>query len=186
MARVMDWAQYDALKAQGLADREIARRWEIPWGTFHREKQKRQGPPSTVHPTPDDRIPSTVYPAPSTADHLQADLSAALATALQPVLARLEALERGLAPRAADERSSTVHGGSVDRPPSHPDTSTVHPAPVDPATWELRALKHSERWTIYVPRAMREEIKRRAEARKENPSILVQEALQQWLAKEQA
>jgi hypothetical protein len=33
---------------------------------------------------------------------------------------------------------------------------------------------------------MREEIKRRAEARKENPSILVQEALQQWLAKEQA
>jgi hypothetical protein len=59
MARVMDLAQYDALKAQGLADREIARRWEIPWGTFHREKQKRQGPPSTVHPTPDDRIPTT-------------------------------------------------------------------------------------------------------------------------------
>jgi hypothetical protein len=43
MARAIDWTQYDTLKAQGLADREIARQWGIPWGTFHREKQKREG-----------------------------------------------------------------------------------------------------------------------------------------------
>jgi hypothetical protein len=32
-----------AAQGQGLADREIARRWGIPWGTFHRERQKRGG-----------------------------------------------------------------------------------------------------------------------------------------------
>jgi hypothetical protein len=42
MARAIDWTQYDQLKAQGLADREIARQWGIPWGTFHREKHKRE------------------------------------------------------------------------------------------------------------------------------------------------
>jgi len=42
MARAIDWTHYDQLKAQGLADREIARQWGIPWGTFHREKQKRE------------------------------------------------------------------------------------------------------------------------------------------------
>jgi hypothetical protein len=47
MAPAIDWTHYDQLKAQGLADREIARRWGIPWGTFHREKQKARG--STVH-----------------------------------------------------------------------------------------------------------------------------------------
>ena len=41
MARAIDWTHYDQLKAQGLGDREIARQWEIPWSTFHREKQKR-------------------------------------------------------------------------------------------------------------------------------------------------
>jgi hypothetical protein len=48
MARAIDWAQYDTLKAQGLADREIARRWEIPWSTFQRERQRHtQAHPST-------------------------------------------------------------------------------------------------------------------------------------------
>jgi IS30 family transposase len=40
MARAIDWRQYDRLKAQGLADREIARRWGIPWSTFQRERQR--------------------------------------------------------------------------------------------------------------------------------------------------
>jgi hypothetical protein len=43
IARSIDWTHYDRLKAQGLADREIARQWGIPWGTFHREKQKHVG-----------------------------------------------------------------------------------------------------------------------------------------------
>lgn len=38
---MIDWVQYDDLKAQGLADQEIAWQWGIPWATFHREKQKR-------------------------------------------------------------------------------------------------------------------------------------------------
>ena len=46
MAREIGWEQYDQLKAQGLADREIARQWEIPWGTFHREKQKHDSVPA--------------------------------------------------------------------------------------------------------------------------------------------
>jgi hypothetical protein len=29
MASAIDWKQYEQLKAQGLADREIARRWGI-------------------------------------------------------------------------------------------------------------------------------------------------------------
>jgi hypothetical protein len=48
MTRAINWTQYDKLKAQGLADREIARRWDIPWSTFHREKSKREGIPAPV------------------------------------------------------------------------------------------------------------------------------------------
>jgi hypothetical protein len=44
----MDWTQYDQLKAQGLADREIARQWGIVWSTLHREKQKREPTGVTV------------------------------------------------------------------------------------------------------------------------------------------
>jgi hypothetical protein len=96
-------------------------------------------------------------------DHLREDLQAALTAALQPVLARLEALEAGFARPSHD-----------DRPPS-----TVHPE-----TWELKQLKHSIRWTVYVPQAMREELQRRAAARGQNPSLLVQDALARWLAEE--
>jgi hypothetical protein len=57
MARAIDWTHYGTLKAQGLADREIARQWGIPWGTFHREKQKREASlpvqtPPVPHRTP--------------------------------------------------------------------------------------------------------------------------------------
>jgi hypothetical protein len=120
-----------------------------------------------------DRPPSTVYP-------LQADLTAALTAALQPVLARLEALETGLARQPHDDRPpSTVDPGTVNGPPSHRPPSTVHPE-----TWELKQLKHSIRWTVYVPQAMREELQRLAAARGQNPSLLVQEALARWLAEE--
>jgi hypothetical protein len=52
MAKAIDWRQYDQLKAQGLADREIARRWGIPWGpSIGRSKSARvDRPPSTVDP----------------------------------------------------------------------------------------------------------------------------------------
>jgi DNA-binding transcriptional MocR family regulator len=139
-----------------------------PPSTVHR-------PRSTVHP-----VPSTVDPRPSTVDHLREDLQAALTAALQPVLARLEALEAGLArPPHDNHPPSTVHPGTVDGPPSHRPPSTV-----DPDTWELRQLKHSVRWTVYVPQAMKEELQRRAAATGQTPSLLVQEALARWLAEE--
>jgi hypothetical protein len=150
-------------------------------GAYPRQKAQArgaaEGPPSTVHRPPVDRPPSTVDPVPSTVHPLQTDLTAALTAALQPVLARLEALENGLAQRLHEDRPpSTVHHDTVDGPPSHRPRSTVHPN-----TWELKQLKHSIRWTVYVPQAMKEELQRRAGARGVNPSLLVQEALQRWL-----
>jgi DNA-binding transcriptional MocR family regulator len=130
-------------------------------------RQAREGLPSTVDPAP-----STVHPIPSTVDHLREDLQVILTTALQPVLARLDALETGLAqPRPADRSPSTVDPDTVDRPPST----------VDPDTWELKPLKHSVRWTIYVPQAMKEALQHHAAAIGQPPSLLVQQALQQWL-----
>jgi hypothetical protein len=55
---------------------------------------------------------------------------------------------------------------------------------VDPETWELKQLKHSVRWTVYVPQAMKEALKLRAAATGQPPSLLVQEALARWLAEE--
>jgi hypothetical protein len=53
----------------------------------------------------------------------------------------------------------------------------------------LRLVNHPPgrdivRRTVYVPQAMREKLQRRAAARGENPSLLVQEALARWLAGE--
>lgn len=91
------------------------------------------------------------------------------------MLTRLDALETGLARQPHDDRPpSTVDPVTVDRPPS-----TVHPD-----IWELKQLKHSVRWTVYVPQAMKEELQRRAAARRQNPSLLLQEALARWLAEE--
>jgi hypothetical protein len=131
---------------------------------------------------PDDRQLSTIHPLPSTIDQLQAALTAAL----QPVLARLEALETGLARPPADDRppstvdphTSTVDPSTVDRPPN---TVTRPSSTGDPPTWELRELKHSVRWTVYVPLAMKEEIQRLARDRQQPPSVVLQELLWQAL-----
>jgi hypothetical protein len=71
MARAIDWTHYDTLKAQGLSDREIARRFEIPWTSFYREKQRYTAThPRTpalqrwhtpVHPGTLDRKPTRVH-----------------------------------------------------------------------------------------------------------------------------
>jgi hypothetical protein len=55
---------------------------------------------------------------------------------------------------------------------------------MDPETWELRRLKHSVQWTIYVPQTMKEALQRRAAALGQNPSLLVQTAPARWLAEE--
>jgi DNA-binding transcriptional MocR family regulator len=147
-------ATFIALWQQGASYRTIAQALRCPLGTVAsrtaalvaqgkitpRPRGRAKGrpvdppadrPPSTVHGPP-----SSVDPPPSTVDHLREDLQAVLTAALQPVLARLEALETGLArPRPEDRPPSTVHPGTVDRPPST----------VDHETWELRQRKHSIR-----------------------------------------
>jgi DNA-binding transcriptional MocR family regulator len=125
-----------ALWQQGASYRELAAALGCPLGTVasrsaalaaqgkiqsrqrggaypsRRVKARQEGsptdrPPSTVH-----HVPSTVDPRPSTVDHLREDLQAALTAALQPVLARLEALEAGLArPPHDGHPPSTVHRG---------------------------------------------------------------------------
>jgi hypothetical protein len=188
MARAMDWVQYDKLKGEGYSQRAIALALGIPESTLRdllkRGRPPSQGPSSTIHPATDDRPPPTVDHVPSTVDHLQATMSAALTAALQPVMARLEALETGLVQRSSTGQPSTIHHPPDDRLPSPPDTSTMSPSTVDRETWEFRQLKHSERWTVYVPRAMKDDIKRRAAARGVHHSLLVQEALARWLAEE--
>jgi DNA-binding transcriptional MocR family regulator len=89
--------------------------------------------------------------------------------------------QKALARSKVNRPPSTVHPNAVDGPPS---TIYPQPSPVDPHTWELIQLKHSIRWTIYVPQAMKEELQRRASTRGQNPSLLVQEALARWLAEE--
>jgi hypothetical protein len=168
----------------GLSQREITRRTGIPRSTLQ-TRLKRLGlqggpspvdrPPIPVDRPPDERPPSTIHPLPSTIDQFQAALTAAL----QPVLARLDALETGLARPTADDRppstvdphTSTVDPSAVDRPSSTVD----HP------TWELRELKHSVRWTVYVPQTMKDEIQRLARDRQQPPSVVLQELLWQAL-----
>jgi hypothetical protein len=77
ITRAIDWTQHDTLKAQVLADREIARQWDIPWGTFHREKQKhdsgvpaQSSTPATRqrytedHPSTPDQQSTAAHPGP--------------------------------------------------------------------------------------------------------------------------
>jgi hypothetical protein len=176
-------AQLRDLLAQGLSQREMARRTGIARSTLQGRIKLLglQGGPSTVDRPPDERPPAPVDRRPSTVD-----LQAILTAALQPVLARLEALETGLArphrddrlPTTVDPHTSSVDPHTVDRPPN---TMTRPPSTVDPSTWDLRELKHSVRWTVYVPLAMKEEIQRRARDRQQPPSVVLQELLWQAL-----
>jgi hypothetical protein len=50
MARAIDWARYDRLKAQGRSEREIADALAIPRTTLRRELEKRAVEPTPAHP----------------------------------------------------------------------------------------------------------------------------------------
>jgi hypothetical protein len=77
-------------------------------------------------------------------------------------------------PRGGKRVRSTVHPATEDRPPS-----TVDPVPstVEAEPWELHQLKHSVRWTIYMPQTLKAEIQRRAQARGQPPSVFLQELI---------
>jgi hypothetical protein len=49
MARAIDWARYDRLKAQGRSERDIADALNIPRTTLRRELEKRATEPTTTH-----------------------------------------------------------------------------------------------------------------------------------------
>ena len=181
MARALTDDELRRLVSEGLSQREIARRTGLSRSTLYARFQLlglvSTHAPSTVHPDTPDRSTSTVDRPPSTHDALRTDLQAALTASLQPVLARLDALETGLAqPRTVHRPPSTIAPDTVDHPPGQGPPSTVHPD-----TWEFRQLKHSVRWTIYVPPALKEEIQRQAKARHQHPSFLLQELLWQAL-----
>ena len=96
MARAINWID-DTLKAQGLADREIARQWES-LGILHREKQKREGTPSVHKPsTPAIRARNTPAhrgtPGASISGNTGAHLSTPLPHELVRRLALLPTLE---------------------------------------------------------------------------------------------
>jgi hypothetical protein len=66
MARAINWARYDRLKAQGHSERDIADAMRIPRTTLRREIEKRETQPTRVHPgTPQrrDRQPTRVHPS---------------------------------------------------------------------------------------------------------------------------
>lgn len=50
MARAIDWARYDRLKAEGHSEREIAVALAVPRTTLGRELEKREAEPTAAHP----------------------------------------------------------------------------------------------------------------------------------------
>jgi hypothetical protein len=159
IARAIDWTRYDTLKAQGLADREIARRWDIPWGAFHREKQKREGPPAPVQRP----VPALDTGAVHSAD------TGAVQTFDTGAVQRLDRLE------------SELHGirqvvkSLVDRL-DHPPV----PRPVQITALPPYPHGKAVRWNLWILDAIRDEIATLAAQRDISPSQLVQEML--WKA----
>jgi hypothetical protein len=68
MARAIDWARYDQLKAQGHSEREIAGALDIPRTTLRRALQKRQGPPAPVQKPVQTSDTGAVYSADTDAE----------------------------------------------------------------------------------------------------------------------
>lgn len=112
MKKVIDWHRYAELKAQGLADREIARQWGIPWGTFHREKQRY----TAAHSGTPDHQPTPVHPS-------------------TPALRRRHTPAH---PGTPDHKPTRVHRGTPTRPAQQP--TAIHPGVPMPNEVAVRLL----------------------------------------------
>jgi hypothetical protein len=159
MARAIDWTHYDILKAQGLPDREIARQWGIPWGTFHRGKQKRDGPPAPVQRT----VQCTDTGAVSSVD-----------------TGAVQMFDTGAVQRI-DRLEDELHGlhqlvQSVIERLDHLPVST----PVQITALPPYPKGKAVRWNIWILDAIKEQITALAAERDLKPSELVQEYL--WKA----
>jgi hypothetical protein len=177
IARSIDWTHYDRLKAQGLADREIARRFEIPWASFCREKQK--------HGALDKRVPQqTPGVSKGVSNRVSARVSqgvpvevlpslppAAGASDMNPllhdILQELRTLTQGLAGRVS---------------PQTPQVSVRTPQVSQGVS--LAPREKTERWNLHLPQDLIVHIKAKAHALGVHPSELVAEVLRRWLAEE--
>jgi hypothetical protein len=184
MARAIDWTHYGELKGRGLGDREIARQWEIPWSTFHREKQKRgalnEGMSLKTPRVPDQtpgvskRVPHKVSegvpvevlaPLPPTAS--PSDMT----PLLHDILQELRTLTQGLAGRVSTQ--------TPEAPSPTPGVSrrVPHRVPLGPR-------EKTERWNLHLPIDLITKTKAKAQALGVHPSELVGEILRRWLAEE--
>jgi hypothetical protein len=176
MARAIDWRQYDRLKAQGLADREIARRWGIPWTTFYREKSKRQGPPAPGQ-TPVQMTDTGAEQRVDTDAEQRMDTGAVSRVATgaghgldTAAVQRLDQLE------AAVQSLTTRVQSLMDRLERQPVST-----PVQSTTLPPYPKGKAGRWNVWILEAIRAEIASLAAEREMSPSQLMQEVLWQWL-----
>ena len=174
MARAIDWQAYDQLRAQGLADREIARQWGIPWSTFHREKAKREASLPVRTPAQTPRVSRQVSKgmpvqvlAPSTLPAGTSDMT----PLLHDILQELRTLTHGLAGRVSPQT-----------PPVSIQTPQM-PGRVSQGV-SLGPREKTERWNLHLPSDLITKTKAKAQALGVHPSELVAEILRQWLAEE--
>ena len=173
MARAIDWARVDALKAQGLSERAIARELGIPWTTFYRAQRQRQGPPApvqkpvqTIDTGAGHRVDTDAVHAKDTGAEHRVD-SGAVQT-LRAEVAHLNAQLQDL---------TQVVQAMLERPvPTPVQITALPPYPKGKAV----------RWNLWILDAIRAEIVTLAAQRDLSPSQLVQEVLWRWLSERRA
>jgi hypothetical protein len=159
MARAIDWARYDRLKAQGRSERNIADALGVPRTTLRRALEKRQGPPAPVQ-TPGQTIDTgAVQSVDIGAEH-------GLDTGAVQRLDRLE--DRVVA-------LTTLVKSLAERMPVTPE-----PTPVQITTLPPYPKGKAVRWNLWILEAIRDELTTLAAERDMAPSQLVQEFL--WKA----
>jgi hypothetical protein len=184
MVRVINWARYDRLKAQGHSERDIAGALGIPRTTLRRALEKRQGlprrsesggPPAPVQKPAQNTDTGAEYRADTDAEqHIDTgavssvDIGAVhgLDTAAVQRLDRLEDQVVALTTlvKSLAERMSATPG------PTPVQISALPPYPKGKAV----------RWNLWILEAIREEVASLAAERDLSPSQLVQELL--WKA----
>ena len=177
MARAMDWARVDALTAEGLSARAIARELDIPWTTFYRAQRHRQGPPApvqkpvqTIDTGAGHRVDTDAVHAKDTGAEHRVD-SGAVQT-LRAEVAHLNAQLQDL---------TQVVQALLERPASIPVSTPVQITALPPYP-KGKAV----RWNLWILDGIRAELAALAAARDLSPSQLVQEILWRWLSARRA
>jgi hypothetical protein len=165
MARAIDWARYDRLKAQGHSERDIAGALDIPRTTLRRALEQRQGPPAPVQ-TPVQKKDTGAVSSVDIGAEQGFDTGA---------VQRLDHLEEQVV------ALTTLVKALAERMPAIPE-----PTPVQITTLPPYPKGKAVRWNVWILDAIREEIATLAAERDMAPSQLVQEVLWQWLSDRRA